>query len=350
MPKIISHNDFDGAACAAICKCAFPGHPVVFAGIQQLYNLQITPQDIICDLPYPRECGLWFDHHAGNFEELKLRGLDIESIPGERREEKSCAKIVFEYFKEKGLPDFLTELVAAADKVDSMDYKNIAEYLAETPDRLAALSIDLKSETYGQKLDYMKFLTDKLTENSLTAVCGMAEVTSRYNAAKSEEKRDFETIRKYLCFLAADTEKEIGIVDGSQWKRKNILNRNLAYILFPHISGVACIDPVFQRGIKTNDLHVSISLNPFREPPGKDLGEIFRELNIGSGHRGAAGGAFHYKSKQERISTYKKDLEKIFNLLKKQTPAVVGSGLAMQQTGKRMENLCECMNARPDPI
>ncbi|MFH1353121.1 MAG: hypothetical protein ABIH68_06085 [bacterium] len=320
MPKIICHNDFDGAACAAICKCVFPDYPVVFAGIQELYNLQITPQDIICDLPYPRECGLWFDHHAGNFEELKLREMNIESIPGIRREEKSCAKIVFEYFKEKGLPDFLAELVAAADKVDSMDYENVEQYIAETPDRIAALSIDLKSETYGQKLDYMKFLADNFTKNSLTRICEMDEVKNRYNAAKSEEKRDFETIEKYLFFLTADEGKEIGIIDGSQWKRKNILNRNLAYILFPHIVAVSCIDPVFQRGIKTNDLHVSTSLNPFREPRGKDIGEIFRELNIGSGHRGAAGGVFHYKNKQERILNYKKDLERIFILWKKQKP------------------------------
>jgi len=318
MPRIICHNDFDGVACAAICKCVFPDRSVVFTGIQELYNLRITPQDIICDLPYPRECGLWFDHHAGNFEEIKLRGLNIDSIPGERREEKSCAKIVFEYFKEKGLPDFFAELIDAADKVDSMDYENVEQYLAETSDRIVALSIELKSETYGQKLDYMKFLADNLTKNSLTGVREMDKVKRRYSTAKSEEERDFETIKKYLFFLDADTGKEIGIIDGSQWKWKNILNRNLAYILIPHIEAILCVDPVFQRGIKTNDLHVSVSLNPFREPLGKDLGEIFRELNIGSGHRGAAGGVFHYKNKQEKNLNYKKDLERIFSLWKNQ--------------------------------
>jgi len=82
--KIVTHNDFDGLVSAALCAWALKVDRIRFAGPLTITKSQmtITEKDVVCDLPYPLECGLWFDHHEGNLQELELRKIDPTSIPG----------------------------------------------------------------------------------------------------------------------------------------------------------------------------------------------------------------------------------------------------------------------------
>ena len=63
--KIITHGDFDGVVSAAICSYALRVDKVMFAGPSTITKslISISDRDIVCDLPYPLECGLWFDHN-----------------------------------------------------------------------------------------------------------------------------------------------------------------------------------------------------------------------------------------------------------------------------------------------
>ena len=81
--KIITHNDFDGIVSAALCAWALGVDRLVFAGPLTITKAQITitERDVVCDLPYPLQCGLWFDHHEGNREELGYRGIDPHRFP-----------------------------------------------------------------------------------------------------------------------------------------------------------------------------------------------------------------------------------------------------------------------------
>ena len=73
--KIVTHNDFDGLVSAALCAWALKVDRIRFAGPLTITKSQmtITEKDVVCDLPYPLECGLWFDHHEGNLQDLELR-------------------------------------------------------------------------------------------------------------------------------------------------------------------------------------------------------------------------------------------------------------------------------------
>ena len=75
--RIVTHSDFDGIVSAAICAYIFNINRFYFTGprIIQEARVSVTQNDIVCDLPYPLECGLWFDHHEGNIEDVRFRGI-----------------------------------------------------------------------------------------------------------------------------------------------------------------------------------------------------------------------------------------------------------------------------------
>src|SRR5512147_999408 len=123
--KIITHNDFDGIVSAALCAWALRVDRLVFTGPLTITKSQITvtEKDVVCDLPYPVICGLWFDHHEGNLQELEYRKIDPPSIPGRFALKPSCSRVVYEHFSEQGHPvsDF-TRAVDEADVIDSFGY------------------------------------------------------------------------------------------------------------------------------------------------------------------------------------------------------------------------------------
>ena len=98
--RIITHNDFDGIASAAICLSVYEIDTVFFTGPSQITEnrLPIGNGDIVCDLPYPISCGMWFDHHEGNLNDVKLRGIDPQTIPGAFAPEKNRSGIAFAGF------------------------------------------------------------------------------------------------------------------------------------------------------------------------------------------------------------------------------------------------------------
>jgi hypothetical protein len=107
--KIVTHNDFDGIISASLCAWALKIERILFAGPLTINKSQITitERDVVCDLPFPLQCGLWFDHHEGNLQELEYRRIDPKSIPGRFDLKPSCSRVVYEYFTEQiGLPSY----------------------------------------------------------------------------------------------------------------------------------------------------------------------------------------------------------------------------------------------------
>ena len=100
--RIVTHSDFDGIVSAALCSEALGCERIIFTGPNSITRAEISvgPSDVVCDLPYPLDCGIWFDHHPGNLEAVRLRGIDPAGIQGRFDEKPSCARVVLEYFAE----------------------------------------------------------------------------------------------------------------------------------------------------------------------------------------------------------------------------------------------------------
>jgi hypothetical protein len=318
--RIVTHSDFDGIVSAAICSSAFEIDRVIFTGPNSIARAEIStgPSDIVCDLPYPLECGMWFDHHPGNLEALKLRGIDPGDIPGRFDEKPSCARVVFEYWRELGhaLPGHIEATVGEADVIDSFDYRSVAEWREETPGKLVDMSIKSEFSNFREQTAFLRRLTGMVRDMPLEEIAEDTEVAEKIESYKAAEGKMLGLIEDAVSFLDEDRDHELVVMDFTRHKRRPRVIRNLAYMLYPDALGALTINSLFRGGTKTNDLSITISLsmNMTGRDHGKDMGEIMRELDIGDGHTGAAAGTIHCSSKDQMLREKKRVLAEIWSM------------------------------------
>ena len=97
--RVVYRGDFDGTVCAAMlveldmCNELVQAHPTDI----QNRKIEITNQDIICNLPYHPDCHMWFDHHSS-----EIANADFPTnFKGAARITDSAAALVYEYFENK---------------------------------------------------------------------------------------------------------------------------------------------------------------------------------------------------------------------------------------------------------
>lgn len=304
--KIITHNDFDGVVSAAICAYALDIDHIEFTGPRAVSDarISITRNDVVCDLPFPLECGLWFDHHEGNLEELTFRKIDPNTIPGRFAVRPSAARVVFEFYSEKiPMLDHFAEMVAEADIIDSFDYKDVADWRRETPAKIIDAAIKLQSESLGAKRQFLRSLVELLIDRPLTEVARLPSIQQRYRQYLQEEQETIDQIQKDARFLAEDKAQQVIIIDLTHHNRRPQIMKHLAFVLFPQAQAVIEIKNMFIKDVKTTNLNLGMSLSPIMNAIDhkKDIGLIMRELNIGSGHAGAGAGTVNCDSKAEML-------------------------------------------------
>jgi len=323
--RIVTHDDFDGIASAAIAGHVLKIDRFAFAGPRTIAEsrISVSGTDVVCDLPCPSECGMWFDHHEGNLEDLKYRGIDPASIPGAFAAKPSCARVVFDFFSSGGsLPDRFNLLADEADVIDSFAYAGIEEWRRETPAKMIEACLKLDQDR-RERDPFMASLVRNLRDRPLGEVAGDAGIRAMALRYRAEEESMLEQAGRDASFLPEDAGREVILLDLTRHNRNPRIVKNLAYLLFPKALAVLEIRNRFERGVKTNDLHVSmsLSLNLNGVEHGRDIGEIMRSLNIGDGHRGAGAGAVACKSKPDMLKRKDKLIRDIFDLWRKQTHA-----------------------------
>ena len=323
--RIITHDDMDGVVSAAICSYVFPITDIRFAGPNAIIKgtISTTDNDIVCDLPYPVICGMWFDHHEGNLQDLSYRNVAVEDVAGMFAIRDSCSRVVYEYFSngELPLPRYFEQTVAETDVIDSFSYSSVQEWLRETPGTLVDYSIKASSTTLREKRRYMRELVSWVREHPLEEVIAMSKVNERVESYKAEESKMLRFIEQESAFLPYDRNAEIVIIDLTKHNRRPRIIKNLAYILYPEALAALEIHNTFERGVKTTNLGfaMSISISAKNNQNRKDLGEIMRTLNIGDGHKGAAAGTVATTSKMEMVKTKDELLRRIYELWISQT-------------------------------
>jgi len=321
--RIITHNDFDGIASAAICISVFDTELVYFTGPSQITEnrIPVSETDVVCDLPYPLECGMWFDHHAGNLKDVLLRDLDPDQIPGVFAPEKSCARVVYNYFlKEYKLPEDFAELVREADRIDSFSYKTIEEWREVTPAHIINEAIKNRWNNFRKKNQFLNDRVIELCDTSLEEVSQLDDIQKSYESFCEEETKMLEIIKKRNYFHELDPANEIIIVDLTDLKWQPFVIKNLAYLLYPEALAVLQLQNLYRNQVKTNSINFSIALSIKlnNQEHKKDVGEIMRSLNIGDGHCGAASGLVQSASKSEQEKNKRNILEKILTIWKNQ--------------------------------
>lgn len=322
--KIVTHNDFDGVVSAALCARALGVGKVLFAGPLTILRSQITitERDVVCDLPYPLQCGLWFDHHEGNLQELEYRKIDPRSIPGRFDLKLSCSRVVFEYFSEQvAFPPHVAEAVDEADVIDGFTYTSIEEWREETPGKIIDLTLKVHFPSPEEQASHMRNLVRELRDRPIGEVSQLDFVQKRLKQYREEEGRMLKIIRDSSGFLEEDEKKEVILIDLTSYQRRPHLIKNLALLLYPDAKGILEVYNLTEQGVKSNHLGFSMSLSipGNRLNRGKNIGEIMRTLNIGDGHPGAAAGQVRCRSKQEMLKKKKEILSQIFKIWSNQS-------------------------------
>lgn len=304
--RIVTHDDLDGVVSAAIVsvatgieRCYFTGPVTIFEG-----RASTTEEDIVCDLPCPVRFGMWFDHHSGNLADIELRGLEVKEIPGNFSPAPSCARVVYEYYRDKvQFPSFIEDTVARTDRVDSFDYRTMEQWREPLPERFLADSIIAVSRDGKNYHRYLKKLVSLLREGSMEEALADVDVKAAMESFRDLEERSLKLIEQDTRFHDDDTEHEIAIIDLTRHNRKPGILRNLAFILHPEALAVLLIQNQYKGGRKTNDLTFSMSLSFLMNTRehNKDVGEIMRAMNLGDGHPGAGSGRLPCSSKNEML-------------------------------------------------
>src|ERR1700742_325396 len=64
--RLVTRSDFDGLVCAVLLKEVVPIDAIEFVHPKDVQDGKVTigPDDIVTNLPYQKNVGLWFDHHS----------------------------------------------------------------------------------------------------------------------------------------------------------------------------------------------------------------------------------------------------------------------------------------------
>ncbi len=318
--KIITHNDFDGIVSASLCAWVLKVERILFTGPLTINQSQITitEKDVVCDLPYPLQCGLWFDHHEGNLQELALRKIDPKSIPGRFDLKPSCSRVVYEYFSEREeLPLHFLNAVGEADVIDGFSYTSIEEWRRETPGKIIDLTLKAPFPSAEEQASYMRNVVQQLRDHSVEEVFHLDFIQERLRQYQQQEGRMLRIIRDSSYFGEQDEKKELVVVDLTSYQRRPHLIKNLAFLIYPEALGVLEVYNLMDhQRVKSNHLgfSMSLSINGNRPDQNKNIGEIMRTLNMGDGHPGAAAGTVRCKSKQEMLKRKKELVTQILKL------------------------------------
>ncbi|MCA9008463.1 MAG: exopolyphosphatase [Planctomycetaceae bacterium] len=117
--RLVTRSDFDGLVSAALLREIEMIDDIMFVHPKDMQDglIEITPRDIITNLPYVAACHLCFDHHHS--EELR-NGHTVRQNYVLDSDADSAARVVYNYFG--GAARFRTislEMMQAVDKCDS---------------------------------------------------------------------------------------------------------------------------------------------------------------------------------------------------------------------------------------
>ncbi|MCX6778464.1 MAG: DHH family phosphoesterase [Candidatus Micrarchaeota archaeon] len=282
--RLVTHNDFDGVACAVLITSVEEVEEVFFAepGTIQHREMQITENDIISDLPFHPKCGLWFDHHSSN-----------EPPPGTKFEgafevAPSAARVVFNFYENPYLEKFRA-MVDATDKIDS---GQITVEDVKNPQGYNALSLTLETDDIREDREYRRKLIEILKHSPLEEILAMPEVKERYEKKREEQKKFMEEVGKYTR-----EEANVVITDVRGAENPPHGSNYLIYLLHPDCNISVRL---FDFPAKPEFVGVSVGHNVFNKTSKVDVGELMKKYK-GGGHPAVGGCSLERRDAEEKI-------------------------------------------------
>ena len=233
--RLLTRSDFDGLACAVLLVEAGVVDSFEFVHPKDLQDglVEVTPNDVLANVPYVPGCGLWFDHHSSEHERLQLQ--DAHAFAGSSRIVPSCARVIYDYYG--GAATFAkfddNGLMNAVDRCDSGQLAP-REILHPTGWILLSFVMDPRTGL-GYHRDYrisnytlMKDLIEYCRVMSADQILRLPDIEERVARYHAQE-REFEAMIRENAHL----EGSVLVIDLMQVTDLKAGNRFREYAMFP---------------------------------------------------------------------------------------------------------------------
>ncbi|GAC1436698.1 MAG: exopolyphosphatase [Thermoanaerobaculia bacterium] len=275
--RLVTRADLDGLTSAVIITMKEPIDKIVLVHPQDITDkkVEIRSDDILANVPYHPNAGMWFDHHLLTSSNEKPPA----NFKGLYRIAPSAARLVYEYYLERSPDDPQLERIAPlVDATDRVDAAQLSPDDVANPRDFILLGFTIDSRTgLGSFESYFLKLVDLLKRAPIEEIMKHPEVRERVERLKREQT-DFTALLKRNSFQL----NNVVVTDLREIERLPAGNRFLIYTLFPDSN----VSLRVHWGPSHNSVVAAVGHSIFNRTCKTSVGELMSRFG-GGGHRGA---------------------------------------------------------------
>jgi hypothetical protein len=272
--RLVTRGDLDGLTCAVLISLNEEVDALTLIHPQDITEgrFDVGPDDILANLPYHPQCGLWFDHHM----HTATPAAPPPNFRGAFGAAPSAARLVYDYYGgTETMPQFV-ELVRETDRLDSAD---LSPDDVLNPQGYIKLGFTIDGRTgLGSFESYFLLLLEMLVKQTpVDEVLAHPEVARRCQAMDDSDAEFQEALRTH-----SRMDGNVVVTDFRSLERLPVGNRFLIYALFPR----ANVSMRLHWGPNRQYPMLVLGHSIFNRSCNTNVGELAARYG-GGGHRGA---------------------------------------------------------------
>ena len=271
--RILTRGDFDGLICSVLLNEAVSVNGVEFTepGLLQNREVEVTKEDIVVNLPFHPNCGMWFDHHISE----RRHSPKPSDFKGRYDLSPSCARLVFDYYKLSGWEEKYGGLI---DKTDIIDSGQVTLNDILRPQGWLRISYTIDPRTgFAQSRKYFMDLMEWISQEPLEDIMRRPEVSDRVREYFKMEKEFKESL-----LANSSMNGKVVVTDYRQVVGAPLGSRFLVYALFPSAVASVRVSRIEDR----EKVKINVGHSVINRSCSVDVGSMMAEYG-GGGHVGA---------------------------------------------------------------
>lgn len=275
--RLVTRGDLDGLTSAVIITMMEQIDDILLVHPQDITDkvVEITTDDILANVPYHPNAGIWFDHHLLTASNEK----PPKGFKGKHGLAPSAARLVYQYYLQLHPKDErLLRLEKLVDETDRLDAAQLTPDDVNNPKDYILLGYTIDSRTgLGHFEGYFNRLAEWLKTKSIEEVLQQPEVKDRVDKIRAEQA-DFTRLLQRNSFQL----NNVVVTDLREIERLPAGNRFIIYTLFPDSN----VSLRVHWGPRHNSVVAAVGHSIFNRTCKTSVGELMSKYG-GGGHRGA---------------------------------------------------------------
>ena len=275
--RLVTRGDLDGLTSAVIITMMEQIDDILLVHPQDITDkvVEITTDDILANVPYHPNAGIWFDHHLLTASNEK----PPKGFKGKHGLAPSAARLVYQYYLQLHPKDErLLRLEKLVDETDRLDAAQLTPDDVNNPKDYILLGYTIDSRTgLGHFEGYFNRLAEWLKTKSIEEVLQQPEVKDRVDKIRAEQA-DFTRLLQRSSFQL----NNVVVTDLREIERLPAGNRFIIYTLFPDSN----VSLRVHWGPRAQSVVAAVGHSIFNRTCKTSVGELMSKYG-GGGHRGA---------------------------------------------------------------